>query len=89
MRATVRRTASTLPNTRRAPRYADQFTGGLLLISRTASSCAALTSAFMKPGCVSKTYLALVAGRLEGEGKYHATPLTLFLASPRWVEEAA
>ena len=64
-----------------APRHAhriDKATGGLLVYARTRSAVAAISTAFgqkgaaggdrAESGVVRKTYLALVCGRLEGEG---------------------
>jgi 23S rRNA-/tRNA-specific pseudouridylate synthase len=43
----------------------DAGTGGLLVVAKTAEAEAALKSCFAQPGRVRKTYLAVVAGRLE------------------------
>lgn len=59
-----------LPRPRHAHRI-DKATGGLLLFARTDSAMAALTKAFAAHsagGGVRKTYLAIVAGRLDGSG---------------------
>mgnify|MGYP006134220279 CR=1 FL=1 len=53
------------------PQYAhrlDRATGGVLLYARCSSAAAALGTAFASGGRVRKKYLALVVGRLEGEG---------------------
>ena len=46
----------------------DKGTGGLLVYARTQAACARLATAFATPGAVRKTYVALVAGRLDGDG---------------------
>jgi 23S rRNA-/tRNA-specific pseudouridylate synthase len=43
----------------------DAGTGGLLVVAKTAGAEAALKRSFAQPGGVRKTYLAVVAGRLE------------------------
>ena len=53
------------------PQYAhrlDRETGGVLLYARCSSAAATLGTAFASGGRVRKKYLALVVGRLEGEG---------------------
>jgi 23S rRNA-/tRNA-specific pseudouridylate synthase len=52
----------------------DQATGGLLLVARTAAAATMLSAAFATEGKISKTYIAIVAGRLEGRGTLD-TPL--------------
>ena len=39
-----------------------------LVYARTQAACARLATAFATPGAVRKTYVALVAGRLDGDG---------------------
>lgn len=74
------------PDALSCPRHAhriDKATGGLLLVARTRAAASSLATAF-HDGEVQKTYLALVAGKLEGEGVVDA-PLSGKAARSRWV----
>ena len=68
----------------------DKATGGLLVFGRTNSACAALGHSFAAHGdeelakAVQKTYLAIVVGKLEGEGVIDA-PVQGKRAISRWV----
>ena len=48
--------------------------GGLLVYARTQAACARLATAFATPGAVRKTYVALVAGRLESADQIEVCP---------------
>jgi 23S rRNA-/tRNA-specific pseudouridylate synthase len=62
----------------------DKATGGLLMYARTRSAAARLGTAFAAhDGSVRKTYLALVVGRLEGEGEVSA-PIHGKASLSRW-----
>lgn len=68
----------------------DKATGGLLVLARTGAACVALSQAFANHEgdgsgkAVEKTYIAVVAGKLEGEGVVDA-PVQGKRALSRWV----
>lgn len=57
--------------TLRKPRHAhrlDLLTGGLVLAAKTQPALQNLSAAFAAPGSIKKRYVAIVKGRLDGEG---------------------
>ena len=77
--------AEGLPDALAKPRPAhriDKMTGGLLVFARCSSAASAISAAF-EAHQVQKTYLAIVAGKLEGEG-YVDTPVHGKPARSRW-----
>ena len=61
----------------------DKETGGLVLFARTTAANASLCHAFQMHGMIHKTYLALIAGRLDGAGEINV-PLGGKDACTRW-----